>query len=104
MNQEKIGAFIAKRRKELNLTQKEPAITWIRDRVDTYGSSQSYCISHWDVVTLFSDNRIMNHTKEVLPGGERRPGFLRDMPGKRPPCLHERTFARQRSARGIAPS
>ena len=36
---------------------------------------QPYCIFYEDVVTLLSDNRIKDHTKEVLPGGERRSGF-----------------------------
>lgn len=58
---------------------------------------QPYCIFYEDVVTLLSDNRIKDHTKEVLPGGERRSGFLCDMPGKRTPCLHERVFAPLRS-------
>src|SRR5699024_4814180 len=31
-------------------------------------------------------------------------GFLRDMPGKWPPCLHERTFAGQRTANGLTVS
>ena len=39
---------------------------------------QPYCIFYEDVVTLLSDNRIKDHTKEVLPGGERRSGFLCD--------------------------
>ena len=29
---------------------------------------------------------------------------MRDMPGRRPTCLHERTFAGQRTANGIAVS
>ena len=31
-------------------------------------------------------------------------GFLRDTPGKQPPCLHERIFAGQRTANGLAVS
>ena len=30
--------------------------------------------------------------------------LLRDTPGRRPPCLHERTFAGQRTANGITVS
>ena len=33
-----------------------------------------------------------------------QPGFLRDTPGKRLPCLHEQPFAGQRTANSLAVS